>query len=117
MYSRISATVRRELRARPRVLLHFTWTSRVMLKHIGVKFELLTDIDMVMFVKRRIREDLSKCSAQANNKYMQSSNRKIHRNRCILCIFYVNLYDWTMCQPCHTPIFDDVENFNVMISR
>ncbi|KYM76698.1 hypothetical protein ALC53_12884 [Atta colombica] len=82
--------------------------SRVMLKHISVKFELLTDIDMVMFVKRRIREDLSKCSAQANNKYMQSSNRKIHRNRCILCIFYVNLYDWAMCQPCHTPIFDDI---------
>ncbi|XP_018395378.1 PREDICTED: uncharacterized protein LOC108773902, partial [Cyphomyrmex costatus] len=90
----------------------FTWDA--MLKHTGVKFELLTDIDMVMFVERGIRDGLSQCSnryARAN-KYIPSYGPS--KQSSYLMYYDVNnLYGWAICQPLPNADFrwvDDVQN-------
>ncbi|RLU20283.1 hypothetical protein DMN91_006890 [Ooceraea biroi] len=51
----------------------YTWDA--MLLHTGIEFELLTDVDIVLFVERGVRGGLSQCShryARANNGYAPS---------------------------------------------
>jgi len=98
-------------------VLGFTWDA--MLKHTRVNFELLTDINMVMFVERGIHGGLSQCSnryARANNKYMLSYDPS--KSSSYLMYFDVNnLYGWTMCQSlpfADIRWVDDTSNFNVM---
>ncbi|KYN10054.1 hypothetical protein ALC57_17743, partial [Trachymyrmex cornetzi] len=92
-------------------LLGFAWDA--MLKHTRVNFELLTDVDMVMFIERGIHGGLSQCSsryARANNKYMQSYDPS--EPSTYLMFFDVNnLYGWAMCQP--LPYLRDYIELNI----
>ncbi|XP_024872775.1 uncharacterized protein LOC112455212 [Temnothorax curvispinosus] len=74
----------------------YTWDT--MLRYTGVRFELLTDIDMVLFVERGIRGGLSQCSlryAQANNRHVPTHNSS--QPTTYLMYYDVNnLYGWAI---------------------
>ncbi|XP_036146037.1 uncharacterized protein LOC118646692 [Monomorium pharaonis] len=97
----------------------YTWDA--MLKYTGVRFELLTDIDidMVLFVERGVRGGLSQCS----NRYERANNRHLpcydsSQPSSFLMYYDVNnLYGWAMCQSLPYSCFqwlDDIANFDVM---
>lgn len=87
-----------------------------MLKYTKVKIELLTDIDMVMFVENGIRGGISQCSkrfVQANNKYMADYDPS-KKSSYIAYLDANNLYGWSMMQnlPLNNFEWSDSSKFN-----
>ena len=93
----------------------YTWDA--MLKHTNVNLELLTDIDMVLFVERGIRGGLSQCSkrySKANHKYLQEHDTT-KPNNFIMYFDINNQYGWAMSQSLPHGDFKwiNVDGFNV----
>lgn len=90
-----------------------------MLKFTKERIELLTDIDMLLFVERGIRGGVSQCShryCKANNKYMTDYN--INDESTYLMYFDVNnLYGWAMTQFLPHSDFDwiDIKNIETVL--
>ncbi|XP_077279082.1 uncharacterized protein LOC143906713 [Temnothorax americanus] len=93
----------------------YTWD--VMLRYTGVRFELLTDIDMLLFVESGIRGGLSQCSlryARANNRHVPT-NDSSQPTTYLMYYDVNNLYGWAMSESLPYANFqwlDDPENFD-----
>ena len=85
----------------------FTWDA--MLKHTRIRFELFTDIDLVVFIERDMKRPQSmfrhaKTYAQNNNKYMHSYDPSNSSSYLMWIIFT----DHGRCvNLCHTSNFDE----------
>ena len=74
--------------------------SQTCLKKRGVKLELLTDIDMLLMVEKRIRGGM--CQAihrydKANKKYMKNYDKN-NESSYLMYLDANNLYEWAMSQ-------------------
>ncbi|KAK4885204.1 hypothetical protein RN001_001475 [Aquatica leii] len=77
----------------------FTWSA--MLKYTKVELELISDIDVLMFVERGIRGGLSQCSikySKANNKYLNDRYNPNESENYLIYLDINNLYGLAMSQ-------------------
>ena len=70
------------------------------LKKTRVKFELLTDVDMLLIVEKGIRDGICHSIhryAKANNKYMKNYNKDVESSY-LKYLYANNLYGWVISQ-------------------
>ena len=78
-----------------------SYSFDAMLKFTGVKIQLLTDIDMYLFIEKSLRGGVSQVScrySQANNKYMGDKFDINKKSKFITYFDANNLYGWASCQ-------------------
>ena len=82
------------------------------LKCTGIKFELLTDPDMLLMFERGIRGGITQAVskyASVNNKYMEDKFDPNEDTTYLQCLDTNNLYGWEMSQPLPTGGFKWVD--------
>ena len=90
-----------------------------MLKMTGINLELITDVDMQLFIEKGLRGGISYIAhrhAEANNKYMKNYYLDILSSY-IMYLDANNLYGWAMSQPLPYGNFKWVEANSVIPKR
>ena len=85
-----------------------------LLKHTGVQLELLSDVDMHLFIEKGLRGGISMINgrfARANNPMMKDYD-ETKENSCMMYLDANNLYGWAMSQALPTRGFEWVSCLN-----
>ncbi|KAL7296807.1 hypothetical protein TKK_0010206 [Trichogramma kaykai] len=93
----------------PRIIIQHRDTWSAMLKHTGVKLDLSSDIDMVLFIQKAIRGGLCQVSnrlARANNPYMGADFNPDEPTSYLMYYDVNNLYGHAMSQSLPTGGFE-----------
>ena len=89
----------------------FSWDC--MLKYTKVKLELMSDIDMVLFIEKGIRGGINQCCnrySKANNKYMKDKYNNNEESKYIVYYDVNNLYGHSMSESLPYGEFEWVKN-------